>query len=181
MSITTAICYLDADSKVVGIYYECTEFTVEEGEVTASTLPYPYTRVFPLEFLVADQDPLTIRVYTQAEMNYYATVEEAEECRDECIEEPITVHDGIWKMGLKDRENIQDGIDEAAMVGLPESYEQDWIMANGTIFKATPLKLAQVLQAYRTRKQAIYNDYITWLRTGSVTEYTCTVTNVYVY
>ena len=179
MSVTTAICYLDTNNKVVGLKYETDQFKVNEGEVTESTLAYPYERVFPIEFLVTDGDPLTVRVLTRDEVDYLARVEEAEECRDECIVNDIVVHNATWKMGTKDRENIQDGVDEAIMHSLPDTYEQDWIMADGSIFKATPLKLKQVLSAYRARKQAVFNDYITWLQTGAVGHYECTVTNVY--
>ena len=84
-------------------------------------------------------------------------------------------------MESKDRANIQDGIDEADLVGLPDDYEQDWIMADGSIFKATPLKLKQVLSAYRQRKQEIFNQYITWLSAGAVDDFDCTASNTYTF
>lgn len=181
MSVISAVCYLDDDNKVVGIKYEAEKFKVNEGEVTANTIAYPYTRVFPIEFLVVDGDPLAVRVLTSAEVEFLAAVAEGEACRDECIEKPIIVHDGLWKMESKDRANIQDGIDEADLVGLPDDYEQDWIMADGSIFKATPLKLKQVLSAYRQRKQEIFNQYIVWLSGGAVGDFDCTAPNTYTF
>lgn len=181
MSVISAICYLDASNKVVGIKYEADKFKVNEGEVTENTIAYPYTRVFPIEFLVVDGDPLTVRVLTTEEVDYLARVEEAEECRNECIQEPINVHGSWWKMEDPDRANIKDGIDAAAFHNLPDTYEQDWIMADGSIFKATPLKLGQVLEAYRQRKQAIFNQYIAWLQGGAIGEFDCTVTNTYTF
>jgi len=181
MSITTAICYLDTDGKVVGLNYESTQFNVKEGTVTEITKPYPFTRVFPIEFLLVDAETGDIRVYTHEEVVFMASVEEGEIARDAYIEAEIIVHDGVWKMLDKDRANIQDGIDEAAMANLPDDFKQNWIMANGSIFEATPLKLAQVLSAYRARKQAIYNEYIGWLQSGASGEFTSSVTNTYTF
>ena len=171
MTISVAICYLDTDGKVVGIKYETGTFKVNEGTVTETILPYPYTRVFPIEFLVADGDPLTIRVLTQEEVSFVALVEEGEITRDKFISSPINVHGAIWKMYSKDRDNIQDGLDEAVMYGLPDDYQQHWIMADGSIFPATPLKLKQVLAAYRTRKQDTYNQYIAWLSSSPTEDF----------
>ncbi|MBT30358.1 MAG: hypothetical protein CMO01_11925 [Thalassobius sp.] len=179
MSETIAICYLDDKDNVVGLKYDNGIFKVNEGTPTEKTLPYPYERIFPTNFLIVDNG--AVRVYTTEELAMQGRIEEAERARNKAINEPIVVHGEIWKMNLRDRNNIQDGIDEAAMNNLPDDYKQDWIMADGSIFIATPLKLKQVLAAYRQRKKQIYDHYIAWLSAGAIEDYHCDCNNEFTY
>ncbi|AUL97502.1 DUF4376 domain-containing protein [Vibrio vulnificus] len=87
---------------------------------------------------------------------------EAKQYRDTLIESDIEVHGVWWQVAKKDRDNINEAVAYVTRNSLSMDLTRQWILADNSVRETTVAELAEVLDAYTERLDAVYRAYAEW-------------------
>lgn len=93
----------------------------------------------------------------------------AKKTRNDAINADLDVGGRVFQVGAKARDNLNEAINKCQRDQLPESESRDWILADNKVASVTFADLKEVMNAYATRMDVIFQAYALW-RAGNKKE-----------